>query len=520
METLSDTTWDVIIMGTGFCQSLLALALSRSGKKVLHMDSNQYYGGPEAAFSLDEAQEWVQEVKKDQHPFFKDASILTPQELERDSTDIEGSGTSKLASSRVYTLSLSPCFLHARSELMSALVSSKVFRQLEFMAVGSWWIHAPKDADSDNSGIGAEKILHRVPGNREDVFAASHISMKSKRTLMRLLRHITKSSEDETSHEEEDLSMPFREYLVSKFSVPQELHDPLLSLSLSQLSQQNTSASYAIPKIQRHLSSIGYLGPGFGAVVAKYGGAPEILQAACRASAVGGGVYALGTKMLDCKRRKTPEHSEHPFLVMLENEGDVQSKHVFSAWPDSAEDSKSLIEVARSINVVAGTFSSLFPIAVEGAPLPATAVLVFPGDTLGSPESPPVYLQVHSSDTGECPQQQSVVYCSVALAGPEGHSLLEVALDRLIAAETSSRVLWSLRYTQRGRFNNDQSQWPLREDESSPGAYSFPPPSLDFAFEDDTIDIVKEAWRKVVGCDTDNDFMMFEDREGTHDNDS
>ena len=290
---------------------------------------------------------------------------------------------------------------------MSALVSSKVFRQLEFMAVGSWWIHAPKDADSNNSGIGAEKILHRVPGNREDVFAASHISMKSKRTLMRLLRHITKSSEDETLHEEEDLSMPFREYLVSKFSVPQELHDPLLSLSLSQLSQQNTSASYAIPKIQRHLSSIGYLGPGFGAVVAKYGGAPEILQAACRASAVGGGVYALGTKMLDCKQRKTPEHSEHPFLVTLENEGDVQSKHVFSAWPDCAEDSKSLIEVARSINVVAGTFSSLLPIAVEGAPLPATAVLVFPGDTLGSPESPPVYLQVHSSDTGECPQQQS-----------------------------------------------------------------------------------------------------------------
>lgn len=320
---------------------------------------------------------------------------------------MEGLGTPKLASSRVYTLSLSPCFLHARSELMSALVSSKVFRQLEFMAVGSWWIHAPKDADSDNVGNGAQKILHRVPGNREDVFAASHISMKSKRTLMRLLRHITKSSEDEASHEEEDLSMPFRDYLVSKFSVPQELHDPLLSLSLSQLSQQDTSASYAIPKIQRHLSSIGYLGPGFGAVVAKYGGAPEILQAACRASAVGGGVYALGTKMLGCKSRKTPEHSEHPFLVTLENEGDVQSKHVFSAWPDSVEDSKSLIEVARSINVVAGTFSSLFPIAVEGAPLPATAVLVFPGDTLGSPESPPVYLQVHSSDTGECPQQQS-----------------------------------------------------------------------------------------------------------------
>jgi RAB protein geranylgeranyltransferase component A len=39
-------------------------ALSRSGKKVLHLDSNQYYGGPDAAFSLDEAQEWVKEVNQ------------------------------------------------------------------------------------------------------------------------------------------------------------------------------------------------------------------------------------------------------------------------------------------------------------------------------------------------------------------------------------------------------------------------------------------------------------------------
>ena len=108
----------------------------------------------------------------------------------------------------------------------------------------------------------------------------------------------------------------------------------------------------------------------------------------------------------------------------------------------------------------------------------------------------------------------------MALAGPEGQSLLELALDRLIAAESSSSVLWSLRYTQRGRFSNDQTQWSLREDESSSGAYSFPPPSIDFAFEDDTLDIVKEAWKKVVGSDADNDFMMFDDREGTHDNDS
>lgn len=292
---------------------------------------------------------------------------------------------------------------------MSALVSSKVFRQLEFMAVGSWWIYAPEQPDSKNGEVGAERVLYRVPGNREDVFAATHISMKSKRTLMRLLRHITKPNEDDASNEDEDMSMPLKDYLASKFSVPEELHNPLLSLSLSQLSQKDTSANYALPRIQRHLLSIGHLGPGFGAVIAKYGGGAEILQAACRASAVGGGVYALDTQINDCLWRTGSEHSEHPFLLNLGNEGSVQAKYLFSSMSDtfSKDSSTPLVEVARSISVVSATFPSLFPVAVEGAPVPATAVLMFPGDTLGSPKSPPVYVQVHSSDTGECPHQQS-----------------------------------------------------------------------------------------------------------------
>ncbi|KAJ5372900.1 GDP dissociation inhibitor [Penicillium concentricum] len=517
METLSDTTWDVIIDGTGVSQSLLALALSRSGKKVLHIDRNQYYGGSDAAFSLDEAQEWAEKVNKHEHISFKDASIFKHDA----SPSSEESGISpKLASSRAYTLSLSPYFLYARSQLMSALVSSKVFRQLEFMAVGSWWIYAPEQPDSKNGELGAEKVLYRVPGNREDVFAATHISMKSKRTLMRLLRHITKPNEDDASNEDEDMSMPLKDYLASKFSVPEELHNPLLSLSLSQLSQQDTSASYAVPRIQRHLSSIGHLGAGFGAVIAKYGGGAEILQAACRASAVGGGVYALDTRIEDCLWRTGSEHSEHRFLLKLAKEGSVQAKYMFGWNFDtiSKEGSTPLVEVARSISIVSATFPSLFPVTVEGAPVPATAVLMFPGDTLDSSQSPPVYLQVHSSDTGECPHQQSVIYCSVALAGPEGQALIESAVDRLIRAEgPSATVLWSLRYTHRGRLSTGEPRR-LIVDDGVPDCYTFPPSSLDLAFEDDTLDLVKEAWKKVVGDEVDDaDFMMFDDRDGTSD---
>jgi RAB protein geranylgeranyltransferase component A len=36
--------------------------LSRSEKKILHIDENDYYGGAEAAFSLQEAEEWAKRM--------------------------------------------------------------------------------------------------------------------------------------------------------------------------------------------------------------------------------------------------------------------------------------------------------------------------------------------------------------------------------------------------------------------------------------------------------------------------
>ena len=37
--------YDVVLSGTGLVQSILSAALSKSGKKVLHLDKNDYYGG-------------------------------------------------------------------------------------------------------------------------------------------------------------------------------------------------------------------------------------------------------------------------------------------------------------------------------------------------------------------------------------------------------------------------------------------------------------------------------------------
>uniref|UniRef100_A0A8C2HUL5 Rab GDP dissociation inhibitor n=1 Tax=Cyprinus carpio TaxID=7962 RepID=A0A8C2HUL5_CYPCA len=50
--------FDVIVLGTGLKECVLSGLMSVSGKKVLHMDSNPYYGGESASVSpLEEVNE-------------------------------------------------------------------------------------------------------------------------------------------------------------------------------------------------------------------------------------------------------------------------------------------------------------------------------------------------------------------------------------------------------------------------------------------------------------------------------
>lgn len=315
-----------------------------------------------------------------------------------------------MSASRAYTLSLSPQLIYARSQLLPTLVSSKVHRQLEFQAVGSWWIHRPGDSD--------DKRLYRVPGSREDIFADDMISVKSKRTLMRFIRHIgppqlgAVEAEGEGSSLEEDVGdASLTEYLTSKFKVPEELHAPLLSLCLSQASPQQTSAQFAVTRIKRHLASLGVYGSGFGSLAVKWGGGSEISQVGCRALAVGGGVYVLNTgiQSLELPAEDTTNEDSR-IQLLLSNDEVIKTKFVVgSNWdiPEAARLSCDCDRVARSISVVSSSLESLFPATAEGGPVPVGAVVAFPGASLRrADDSPPVYILVHSSETGECPTGQ------------------------------------------------------------------------------------------------------------------
>ncbi|XP_007940910.1 rab proteins geranylgeranyltransferase component A 2 [Orycteropus afer afer] len=58
------TEFDVVIVGTGLPESILAAACSRSGQRVLHVDSKSYYGGNWASFSFSGLLSWLKDYQQ------------------------------------------------------------------------------------------------------------------------------------------------------------------------------------------------------------------------------------------------------------------------------------------------------------------------------------------------------------------------------------------------------------------------------------------------------------------------
>ncbi|XP_063794719.1 rab proteins geranylgeranyltransferase component A 1 [Pseudophryne corroboree] len=57
--------FDVVILGTGLPESIIAAACSRIGQRVLHLDTRNYYGGNWASFTFSGLQTWIEDNKRE-----------------------------------------------------------------------------------------------------------------------------------------------------------------------------------------------------------------------------------------------------------------------------------------------------------------------------------------------------------------------------------------------------------------------------------------------------------------------
>lgn len=344
-----------------------------------------------------------------EHTPFSHASIEQPPDPH---TITDEKAPSKLSFSRAYSLALAPQLVYSKSDLLPKLVSSKVYRQLEFLAVGSWFTYTRQ---SSTPASDAGDALKRIPSSREDVFADTSLDLNGRRRLMKFLRFIG-DEEQQADRDWEDPSSSlhyFARFLQQKFGIPRLQQSPLHALTLSSGSPDQTRTQDALHNIKRHLLSIGVFGRGFGSVIPKWGGLSEIAQVGCRAAAVGGATYVLDKPIVAWQSSEQSNIS-----IRLQGGESVTAKWLVGCHDDLAmggahgRDEPMAEEVwCHSVSIVDTSLPLLFPPTAEGAPPPAGAVIYRHNDESSIQqnvlESSPVYMHVHSSDTGECPAGQS-----------------------------------------------------------------------------------------------------------------
>ena len=162
-------------------------------------------------------------------------------------------------------------------------------------------------------------------------------------------------------------------------------------------------------------------GPGFGAVIPKWGGLAEVAQVACRAGAVGGGVYVLNRGVKSIRKAgdsstedaATAAQEKPPLSIVELDDGNVVRARWIAGTSghlpvgSEREAAHEAYGIQRSITIVSSPLFELFPASVEGSPPLDGAVIIFPTGSVGADEShSPVYLLVHTSNTGECPDGQ------------------------------------------------------------------------------------------------------------------
>lgn len=302
------------------------------------------------------------------------------------------------------------------------LVTSGTYRQLEFLALGTWWVYT----SGSSEGADVEASLVRIPSSREEIFADEGIGRRAKVSLMKFMRFLSETGDpteegfDGTTWEAvKDQSL--EELLKKDYKLPESLQHSIAALAQHTGTSGTLTVANALPSIRRHLFSIGVFGPGFGYLIPKWGGLSEIAQVGCRAGAVGGSVYVLGKGIKSIEQAADTTDDRRSTSKVELGGGDAITVGWIAGQVDDLNQPLSLqqsdaCETARVTSIVSSPLSSLLPSLGDGAPPQAGAVVTFPANSIPGATAP-IYLIVHSSDTGECPKGQckstaNCVWCS------------------------------------------------------------------------------------------------------------
>lgn len=447
------TDFQVIVVGTGMVESIVAAACSRIGKNVLHLDSSDHYGGLWASYNFDGLQKFIKEVNSDQKRQLQVYNLSEQWYIEKDSPQEEEkkeeNDESKTEDSksepqkkvwtqanftteyRKFNIDMTPKLLFSRGPLVELLISSNIARYAEFRCVTRvlTWLN---------------DRLMPVPCSRADVFATEAVSIVEKRMLMKMLTSIVGYNEQEMDNEFKDWNTKtFKEYLEHKGLTPNLIHYVLYAIAGG---TNLMPCLEGVRECKKFLMSLG-----------RYGNTPflwpmygsgELPQCFCRLCAVFGGVYCLN-RPIDKVAIKTVD--EGKTIVTIDSKSKtLNCEHLVIGINECPAEMLSP-EPAESCDISKAVFITNGSI-MQNDKEPLT-LLRFP--PLADEDNTVTVLEVGPA-TGSCPKGLFVVYFitrkvkgAEADLKPYAERVFDMSGGDQTAATDKPKCLWSVFYNVR-----------------------------------------------------------------------
>lgn len=476
-----DQRYDFALLGTSLPLSILSAALSRAGYSVLHVDDAEHYGGPWASLTL---QELTQRCQRKNDGGIVDMNVKFTGKIDGEIP------TALQKLNRHFAISLAPTLLPCSGPTIEVLVRSRVANYCTFRLLQQTAVCYRQGKDD------ADWSVRTVPSSKEDIFKDKTLGLVEKRKLMRLLQQAMPKREDDGQQStsasleaqgRDPLDKSFYDYLTARpgHSFSHQLaSDVAFGVALCASSKDTTDE--AMQRIQRHISGVGRYGNS-AYLVGQYGGAGEMAQCYCRASAVQGGTFVLAHGIRTLHRVKptnggqTGEEADRiEWEVALEDiegtakVGCVVGDETMLARVLSEEQSGAAIEsqtpalqgrqafgillLDRGMNIrSSAALSDAQPTdeqdGVRPTP-PETALVVFPPsghDTQNPKEDGSVWALQMGEGTFSCPKGTYLVYLYAALAqssdalksAEDARALLRHAREGVLHLASQSTQEWS-----------------------------------------------------------------------------
>ncbi|KAL9117909.1 MAG: hypothetical protein Q9187_005546 [Circinaria calcarea] len=257
--------YDVVVLGTGLTECVLSGVLSVKGKKVLHIDRNDHYGGEAASVNIE--------------ALFKRYGNY-PQGIEP---------WKKYGRVNDWNIDLVPKLLMSNGELTNILVSTDVTRYLEFRQIAGSYVQ---------QGSGPRATVAKVPSDAGEALRSPLMGLFEKRRAKNFLQWVGAFNEDDpATYGGLNLNQCSMKEVYDKFGLEATTRDFIgHAMALYQTDEYINTKGMAKDTVQRIRL--------YANSMARYGKSPyiyplyglgELPQGFARLSAIYGGTYMLNT---------------------------------------------------------------------------------------------------------------------------------------------------------------------------------------------------------------------------------